>query len=545
MNVFKRLCLRSLALIGLAAWVFQLAAAEPRKQTEMVRMRDGVRLATDIYLPEGTGAWPVILIRSPYNKAPMAGICADGIRRGYAMVVQDCRGRFASEGENLPFHLDHLDGPDTMKWLVAQSWCSGKVGTWGGSAVGITQLMMAGRNGPQPTCQHITVGAPNLYEGMFPGGVFKKAMLEDWIRVSQFSSNALPAWVAHPGFDAYWKERDTTPVYPKVASPAVHLGGWYDIFAQGTIDSFVGYQEKGGPKAKGKQKLVMGPWTHGVLQSKAGELQFPDNAKKPPGNVQDPWLWYDYWLKGVENGAATLPAVTYYVMGDVTDPQAPGNEWRVADRWPPAPATPTSWYLNQDRTLTLTKPATAAPLVYDYDPSNPVPSMGGLQLTIPAGGMDQRKIEERPDMLVFTSAPLEKPMEVTGRVRVRLWVRSDAPDTDFVARLCDVYPDGRSFNVCEGQRRARFRNSFAKEEMMKPGRVYPLEVDLWSTSILFNRGHRLRVHVSSSSAPGYDPNPNTGEAFRHGNSRRIARNEIFVDRKHPSQIVLPVMQDRR
>ncbi len=525
-----------LALLALVT----LTAAEPRKLTEKVVMRDGVKLATDVYLPEGAGPFPTVLIRTPYNKAMGAGIGADGAKRGYAIVAQDCRGRFASEGENLPFHLDQRDGPDTMKWLLAQPWCNGKVGMWGGSAVGITQLMLVGREGPQPTCEHITVGEPSLYAGMYPGGVFKKAMIEDWLRLAQWGTNALAAWVAHPNYDDYWRDRDTTPRYPEVNTAAVHLGGWYDIFCQGTIDSFEGYQTRGGPAARGRQKLVMGPWTHGVLQNKAGELTFPDNAKHPPGDVHDAWKFYDFCLQGADNGFGKLPAVTYYVMGDVSDPKAPGNEWRTASQWPPVPTRAAVWYFHGDRVLSETRPGAALPLAYTYDPSNPVPTVGGPQLTIPAGGMDQRKIESRPDVLVFTSSPVAEPIEVTGRVRVELWASSDAPDTDFFAKLCDVYPDGRSINICEGQLRARFRKSFAKPEPLKPGQVYPLEIDLASTSIIFNRGHCLRVHVTSSSAPGYDPNPNTGDAFRARDYRRAARNVVFVDARHSSHIVLPV-----
>jgi predicted acyl esterase len=533
-------------LVLFFTWVLPLAsglmlAAEPRQQSEMVPMRDGIRLATDVYLPSGTGPWPVILARTPYNKDMGAGIGADGAKRGYAVVVQDCRGRFASEGENLPFHLDHRDGPDTMRWIVGQSWCNGRIGTWGGSAGAITQLLLTGRDGPQPVCEHLTVGAPDLYDAMYPGGVFKAAMIEGWIRGTRFASNALAVWEGHPANDAYWQERSLSSRYAKAETAAVHIGGWYDIFAQGTLDSFVGYQTRGGPAARGRQKLVMGPWTHGVLQNRAGDLKFPDNAKRPPGDIHDAWKWFDWQLKGQTNGFETAPAVTYYVMGDVTDPKAPGNVWRTADRWPPVPTRPTPWFLRGDRTLKATGPGLQAPsLTYSCNPTNPVPTLGGRELTLPAGGVDQRKIEARPDVLVFTSAPLDEPLEVTGRVRVKLWASSDAPDTDYIVRLCDVYPDGRSINVCDGQRRARFRTSFAKETRLEPGKFHPFEIDLWSTSIIFNRGHSLRVHVTSSSAPGLDPNPNTGAAFRAPGPPQTAHNTIGVDRHHPSQIVLPV-----
>lgn len=294
---------------------------------------------------------------------------------------------------------------------------------------------------------------------------------------------------------------------------------------------------------RGRQKLIMGPWTHGVLQAKAGELTFPE-AKNPPGETEDPWRWFDHCLKGLDNGADRDPAVRYYVVGDVSDPQAPGNQWRTAEAWPPFAVRPTPYYLHGDRTLSARRPDEAEPLAYLSDPANPVPTIGGIQLTLPAGPMDQRAIEGREDVLVFSSEPLEGPLEVTGRVRAKLWVTSDGPDTDFFVRLCDVYPDGRSFNLCEGMVRARARNGADRERWLKPGRLAPLEVDVWSTSVIFNRGHRLRVHVTSSSAPGFDPNPNTGAPFRQGTETRIARNRVYVDAAHPSHLLLPVVPAR-
>jgi putative CocE/NonD family hydrolase len=327
--------------------------------------------------------------------------------------------------------------------------------------------------------------------------------------------------------------------YDKVKAAAVHIGGYFDIFAQGTLDAFVGYQERGGPGARGKQKLIMGPWTHGVFSEKAGELTFP-NAKRPPNNVRDQWRWFDHTLKGADNGINREPAVTYYVMGDTSNTNVPGNTWRTADRWPPVAATATPFYLRADRTVSRTKPGPAEPLGYTCDPTNPVPTLGGPELTIPAGPKDQRSIENRPDVLVFSTEPLAELLEITGRVRAKLWAASDAPDTDFFVRLCDVYPDGRSFNICEGRLRARFRESSSQEKLLKPGEVCAFDLDLWSTSIILNKGHRLRVHVTSSSAPGFDPNPNTGEPFRQSTTTRVARNTLYCDGEHPSHLLLPV-----
>ena len=460
------------------------------------------------------------------------------------MVIQDVRGRFASEGENLPFDRDGPDGFDTAEWVARQPWCNGKIGTWGGSAGAITQLQLAGSGTDKVACQHLVVGAPSLYhDAIYSGGVFRKALSEDWLRTSKFGSNALPRWVSHPLFDDYWRERDVGLRYEAVAAPAVHIGGYWDIFAQGTIDAFLGYQGRGRGQARGNQKLVMGPWTHSVLQSKAGELEFP-GGKKPPNRVEDAWAWFDHWLKGKDNGAERWPAVTYYVLGDVSDAAAPGNTWRTADTWPPVPTVATRYYLHGNAAFSTNAPVSHEPLSYSYDPTNPAPTIGGIQLTLPAGPMDQRKLDGRKDVLAFTSVALTEPIEVTGRLQAVLWIASDAPDTDFFVMLCDVYPDGRVFNISEGRLRARFREGFDRETMLEPGKVYKLSIDLWSTSIIFNRGHRLRVYVTSSSAPGFDPNPNTGEPFRSGTATRVARNAVYADPEHASHLVLPVAGGR-
>lgn len=515
-----------------------------QKQTFQAPMRDGVKLATDVYLPKSKGRFPVIFMRTPYNKNSNAAMGAGIASVGYACVVQDTRGRGESQGENLPFFGDlfgeHQDGYDSLEWIAKQPWCNGKIGTIGGSAVGITQLGMAGSGTKRLTTQHISVAAPDLYRDIvFPGGVFKKAMVEDWLRDTKHSPDSVSYWAKNPDYNDFWRTRDITSRYGKVDVPAIHIGGWYDLFTQGTLDTFNGYQTKGGPKARGHQKLIMGPWTHGIFQPKAGELSYP-NGQAPPDNIQDPIRWFNYYLKGMDNGIGSVATVTYYVMGDASDPTAPGNLWRTAAVWPPFETRPTPYYFRADNVLSTQKPKGDAPLVYAYDPANPVPTVGGPQLSIPAGPMDQRKIEGRSDVLVFSTTALADSLEVTGWVHVELWASSDAPDTDFMAKLCDVYPDGRSMNVCEGLLRARFRDGFEKEKLMKPGEIYRFDIDLWSTSIVFNKGHRLRVQITSSSFPGYDPNPNTGEPFRASTRTRIAHNTIYIDARRPSQIVLPV-----
>lgn len=526
-------------VVGVVCNTAVWAASDSTAKFEGVPARDGVVLGTDVYLPEGEGPFPVVLARTPYNKDGVAGFAKDGVRRGYAVVVQDTRGRFASKGENLPFHLDGPDGEDALLWVARQPWCDGKIGTWGGSAGAITQFQLAATGVEPLNAQFLVVGAPNLYSVVYTGGVFRKALVEDWLRGTRFASNALSIWVSHPRYDDYWRERDASRAYGKITAAGVHIGGWWDIFAQPTIEAFVGYQRHGGQGARGNQRLIMGPWTHGVLQPKAGDLEFP-GAKDPPGQVEDTWRWFDHWLRGKDNGVERDPAVTYYVVGDVQDPSAPGNVWRTADAWPPVPVAYTSYFLAGDKTLSRQSPGRGDPLEYGYDPQDPVPTVGGIQLTIPAGPKDQQEIERRKDVLVFTGPKLEEPLEVTGRVTARLWVASDAPDTDFFVRLCDVYPDGRSYNLCEGMVRARFRRGIDRERFLDADQPTPLDIDLWSTSVIFNRGHRIRVDVTSSSSPGFDPNPNTGAPFRSGPETRRARNRVYVDARHPSHIILPV-----
>ncbi len=534
-------------LVSSALWIAfagEAAASSASKQTILVSMRDGVRLATDVHLPSVQGPFPTVLVRTPYNKDALASMGADGARRGYAVVAQDTRGRFGSEGENMPFETDGwdrlADGLDTVQWLLKQPWCNGRIGTYGGSAVGITQLLLAGTGTTNVTCQHITVAGPSAYHDIvYPGGVFKKSMIEDWLRMTKFSTNALRLWTSHPNYDAYWRERELDRRYGKINTAAVHIGGWFDIFAQGTMDAFNGYQRKGGKLARGKQRLLMGPWTHGVLTDKAGDLVFR-NGGKPPTDSHNAWKWFDYHLRGTLNGIEREPAVTYYVMGDVNDPQAPGNVWRTAASWPPVPTKQTHYYLGSERTLGQRKAGRSSSLSYSYDPASPAPTVGGQQLTIPAGPKDQRPVESRSDVLTFTSDDLSEPLEVTGKVGVRLFAASDGLDTDWFVRLCDVYPNGKSYNICEGQLRARYRRGFDRDALLRPGHVYRFDIDLGSTSIVFNRKHKLRLQITSSSAPGFDPNPNTGDPFRSIERTRVARNSVWAGGDRASALVLPL-----
>jgi hypothetical protein len=513
------------------------------KTPYMVPMSDGVKLATDVYLPSGAGPWPVILSRTPYGKNGARGAAA-ATKGGYAIVLQDIRGRFESEGKGMAFINDgwgrNQDGYDTVEWVAKQPWCNGKIGTNGGSYLGCVQNLLVCTRPPHLVCSYANVAASNLYsQAAYIGGAFTKKLVEGWLESNKWHPDNLKIMREHSSFDDYWKQIDCETMYPNAVTPMVQKGGWYDIFSQGTINSFMILQNNGGPEAKGKQKVIMGPWTHGGRRGGGqGELIYPPTAKSPEALSEV--RWFEYWLKGVDNGIMKEPPVYYYVMGDTSDPNAPGNQWRTAASWPP-PAKETPYYLRADAQLVPEAPPANEPSQsYDYDPKNPVPTRGGNNLNIPAGPMDQRPVENRPDVLLFTTPVLDQPLEVTGRVKVVLWASSSAKDTDFTTKLCDVYPDGRSMLVLDSIIRARHRDSIEREDFMEPGKIHKFEIDLWSTSIIFNKGHRIRVAISSSNFPRFDANPNTGAQSWEEKNSVVAKNTVYHDAEHPSHILLPV-----
>lgn len=518
----------------------------PQKQVFRIAMRDGVELATDVYRPSGSGPFPVILTRTPYHRAGggQTNTAAGLVRQGYAYVVQDMRGRFESGGENLPFvgcgWGEHQDGVDTLAWLRRQPWCNGKIGTLGGSASGITQNLLAGATTNGPTAQYIHVAAASMYhDAAYVGGALRKSDVEKWTTDNRFDPKALQIMRDHPDYDDYWRTLDTSLKFAAMNAPAVHVGGWFDMFAQATIDQFAGRQHQGAEGARGRQKLVMGPWDHGGARKEGvGELEFPDN--RPPA-AYDATVWFEHHLFGEDNGVAKQPAVAYYVMGDTSVRGAPGNEWRYADDWP-VPATDTPFYFGRDGTLATTRSDTADSFVeYVFDPANPCPTVGGNNLTLARGPMNQNRIEDRRDVVLFTSEPLAAPREVTGRVKARVFIASSSSDTDLSVRLCDVYPDGKSYLMAEGILRLRHRNSFEKSEPLTPGRIEEVEVDCWSTSIVFNKGHRIRATVTSSNYPRFDLNPGTGRPWSDAGGKVVQTNRIYCDAGHPSRLILPVV----
>jgi len=534
----KRVFLVAVSLVVLISSA--LVRAKPT-DTVMVPMRDGVKLATNIYLPEAEGSWPTVLLRTPYGKDGAEGFAMQAKQRGYAFVSQDFRGRFASEGDDWPVFLhggwgEHQDGYDTVEWIAEQKWCNGKVGGIGMSGPGIAMNMMAPARPPHLVCQYVAVAFSSMYhQAAYQGGAFREALVAGWLRGNKFSPENLELIREHPNYDDMWRQFDCELVADRVNVPVMFLGGWYDIFSKGTINSFVTINKKGDKGARGKCRLVMEPYGHGRCE----DLVFP-NAQHPP--AADLWNWLDIWMKKGGEGIEEIPVVQYFVMGDPDDANTPPNTWKTADDWP-VPANMRPVYFHVDGRLRRRAPDEAGTsLSYKYDPEHPVPTIGGANLNIAKGPKDQGPVEDRADVLLFTSRELRRPLEITGPVTVKLWASSTATDTDFTAKLCDVYPDGRSMLVLDGIIRARQRNSMEKAELMEPGKIYEFKIDLWPTSLVFSPGHRIRVAISSSNSPRFEPNPNTGKPSGTDDETQIGTNTIYMDAEHPSHILLPVIK---
>jgi putative CocE/NonD family hydrolase len=480
----------------------------------------------------------VVLERTPFNRQNIQG--DRFVRLGIFLVTQDTRGRGASEGKARLFLDDawgrNSDGADTVAWIRRQPWCNGKIATTG---LPPPQLLLAGAGPEGIVGQYAGVAPISLYHHAFyQNGVFRKGW-EGWLR-DAWPPEVLPLFRQHASYDDFWHGFDLRTRLGKVRWPMVHVAGWFDLFSQGSLDAFTELQARGGPGARGRQHLIAGPWEHfGLFKRQAGELTFPENAAGPPG-APDELQWLSFWLKGEPETVRNEHAVRYYVMGDVTDPQAPGNVWRAAERWPPS-SHPLRLYFTPNGALTTKRATTAATCEYDYDPTDPVPTIGGQEAFVPAGPRDQCSVEGRADVLVFTTAPLDEPLEVTGRIRVRLYAATSTRDTDFTAKLCDVYPDGRSMLVTDGVVRARYRQTLARAAPITPGRAYAYDIDLWSTSLIFNRGHRIRVAISSSNSPRFEPNPSTWPPDV-GAMPAVAHQTVYVGGSRASHIVLPVIR---
>jgi uncharacterized protein len=579
-------------------------ASEPRfevivEENVMVPMTDGTKLAADIYRPKADGKFPALVERTPYDKKVSSEIRVDAhlyfAKRGYIFIVQDTRGRFASEGKFYPnlddAWLTRRDGFDTVEWIAKQPWSDGQVGVIGGSQTGQTAYFIGPTQPAALKSMFVRESASDLHaHWYYRGGAFEHGFVTPWAAntfgpnvvvknlegeaqkaaaaaLKHYSDNRktmdmhlplvdfplfkdLPGfqfyydWVRHQADGPYWWQQNVGLRHNMFTIPVYHLGGWYDIFLDGTIKNYVGIREKGGtPAARNGQKLVIGPWIHGptnVSATTVGSLTFPDADKVTLNDIR--LRWFDYHLKGMDNGVMREPPVLIYVMGD--------NKWRQENEWPLARTQFTKYFfhrgpsgsidsLNDGRLSTSPPKGAAAADAFLYNPGDPLPTLGGNTLFIATGPQDHRTVDARS--LTYTSDPLDRDLEITGPVKAVLYGMSSAVDTDWTVRLSEVYPDGRSINIVDGIVRARYRNSPAQPELQEPNKVYQYELDLWATSNVFKAGNRLRVSVHSSNFPRWSRNLNTAESPEVGARYETAINTVLKDELRSSHIVLPII----
>jgi uncharacterized protein len=561
----------------------------------MVPMRDGVRLATDVYRLDGAPPTPVLVTRTPYDKehAVIGSTTFDilrAVQAGYAVVIQDVRGRYASEGEFDPMIHETLDGVDTFAWAAAQPWSNGVVGTFGGSYLGATQWLPAREQPPTLRAMAPSVTFSDMYEGsayqggakvlhdlrwvvadIVPGEIRRRvargeqppsggasldldAVLAELPLASHPLIQDAAAFyrerLAHPTADAYWRPMSPNAGYEQITAPALNIGGWYDIFLWSTFQNYQGMRQWGATDlARRNQRVIIGPWSHSNFSGSFPEREFGATASSDAIDLTALQLrWFDRWLKQADNGVDQEPPVRIFVMGI--------DEWRTEIDWPLPDTQYQPYYLHSagqantlhgDGTLSAEPPRDELPDVYLYNPMRPVPTIGG-QIILPGGNAmgprDQRPVETRDDVLVYSTPVFDRPVEVTGPIELVLFVASSARDTDFTGKLVDVHPDGRAIILTEGILRARYRNSFTEPELLEPDAVYELHLNLWATANVFLPGHRIRLEVSSSNFPRFDRNSNTGGeiASEAASAYRPAINRIFHDAAHPSRLILPIIE---
>ncbi|NOX53721.1 MAG: CocE/NonD family hydrolase [Planctomycetes bacterium] len=553
------LFLVSLLLIVLGAFGIVEAGqpARPRPFTVAVPMRDGKHLAADIFLPAAKGRFPTILIFTPYNRktlgaaVPAVELRSDLIDRDhYAFVIADWRGFFGSRDAAVkrrsPFATVGTDGYDLVEWIARQKWSDGKVGMWGASALGAAQYRTAIEKPPHLVCiVPVVIRFGVAYEHRYYGGVLKRSNLI--AREQAGFKGSAETFIAHPVRDRWWEYIEAASHWrlKDLDLPVFTIGGWYDTETDATIDTFQKIRAKAGPRARRNVKMLIGPWNHvdaAAGKRIVGELEFPEAERV---SEKEAHRFFDYWLRGkTDNGWADEPAVRWFQMGS--------RQWEHADSWPPAETQDRVWYLRSGGVLAPEpEDGECEPDTFRYDPNDPSPTVGGMNLyifwkkdaqEITSGPKDQRaKVESRNDHVAYTSEALAEDVVLRGNARVRLHVSSNCVDTDFMVRLCDVYPDGRSMLVTDGARRMRFRKSFEEPELMEPGKVYEVTVTLAVTAHTFRKGHQIRILVSSSNYPRFDVNPNNGEHFLTDRAKaRVAENRIYHDATHVSALFLPV-----
>ena len=546
------------------------------------RMRDGVWLVADIYRPESAEKFPVIVERTPYNRTGEAGMAYELAAHGYVVVLQDTRGRYDSGGEFYPFRDESADGYDTIEWAARLEQSNGKVGMFGGSYVGATQMLAAMARPPHLVAIFPYVTASEYYEGWtYQSGVLMQWFTSSWtsilavdtlrrkadaelrpkewvaqLPVENYPVLKLPTpeslapyfhdWVEHERSDSYWQRWRVSDHYREMNVQGLHAAGWHDLFLKGSIKNYTGLRaEAATPEARAGQRLLVGPWAHAPTspEGKIGDVVFGKSAVLDMTGTA--LRWFDYTLKGARNEFASAPPVRLFVMGD--------NIWRDEQEFPLARTRYTKYYLHSrrgangvagDGQLSVAEPGAERPDQFEYDPTNPVPTIGGrlcCGTALPPGPFDQRPNEARPDVLVFSTPPLDRDLEVTGFVTVELYASTSAADTDFTALVADVDGSGYARFLTDGIVRARYRTATSQPEEVMPGRVYKYVIDLWATSNVFKAGHRVRLYLSSSNFPRFNRNPNTGDPVL-GSARSVkARQTIHHGGDYASALILPII----
>lgn len=571
------------AFIGLGA---PLHAAPERSSHLRVQMRDGAHLDTNVFRPSGGGKYPAILIRTPYGKGEDNLPGYDFfVGRGYAVVTQDVRGRYASEGAFDGLDQEGPDGYDTLTWIARQPWSNGKVAMSGGSYLGIAQWKVAVLNHPALKAIFPVVSGSDDYVDRFysRGGALKLGHRLLWfaqnLMAPGFASPPFQEYVSHlpirtidraatgqslalyqralnhPAYDNFWKSMSVFEKLDFMKAPVFSVGGWYDNYAESDLAAFSALSKL--PGRAGMQRIVIGPWPHNMSIKFSG-VDFGPDSSAPVRSFQ--LSWFDHWLKGApepghrhgqgvwneERAEVADAPVQIFVMG--------ANHWRAEHEWPLARARNTSLYLTgkgkanggaSDGGLDWVQPRRDRMDSYVYDPRDPVPTMGGSVCCepkiFPWGPMDQRPVEARADVLVYSTKPLPEEVEVTGPVKVVLYAATSATDTDFTAKLVDVFPNGEARNLTDGALRMRYRLGLDKAVLARPGDVYPLTIDAGVTSNVFLPGHRIRLEIASSNFPRFDRNMNTGRNNADELSGLIARQSVWHGRRYPSRLVLPLV----
>ncbi len=596
-------CLSAAIIFSLFLGAVTLRAADPidlggvTEKHEMIPMRDGVKLSAFIYTPPGTGPWPVLLEQryANGNDPGTQKSFAQLAKGGYVTVLANFRGSQKSEGVWRGYRAlgwgELKDGYDLVEWLAAQPWSTGKIGTLGSSQAGFAQNFLAVTQPPHLAAQYmIDTGLSLYHEGYRIGGITRPERfkgMDKVARVPEHNRELMAEWDQHPNFDAYWQDEDCSRHFDKMNVPCFTVGSWFDFMCVGSVDSYVGRQHRGGAKSRGTQQLLIGPWLHGRFKetNKSNEMTYPENAKfAMEGHLLK---WFDHHLKGIDNRVTQEPSIRYYVMGALGEEGAPGNEWRTASDWPvEAKLTPYFLLPPSPRRGGLGRGADESnPLQQQESPpkESPLPNpprrgegttpreepeafVGGLSTTAPSsaeatvswladplqpasipsiafpGAKDAREFESHAEVRTFTTDILTEAVEWTGKVQAELFVSSSAKDTDFIVRLCDVYPDGRSMLIMDYVRRARYRDGFDHEAFLEPGQIHKVAFDVGWLSQVFNKGHRIRITVASTGAPFYESNPNTGEpqTIEFPTNAVVAKNTLHTNKMNASRVIAPV-----